>query len=451
MQILNMKVVWYPSFLSLLFAICGYYSETSYDYASRLPCRCNHSTSPSDTSVMSWNTVRRNEIAEIVTRNYPWASLSELPLPGSEYIIMKDARTAGCSRKGYFTMGYDTNPYKHGRIPGRFDFFVRFYNNHKSSSATSPYYFKPAVILLGLKGCRTNVNFVYKDTDVVMKKEDITYAFKEQKLSYQEEMYNSSANAGIILGKNTAKVRHLVELWNNGVGIADNIEQDQTILRSLVFEYPRRFERLYKNSVGTHLYSSEKNRKRNIAKFTMKQWAIFGIVYNALSFYAVYYTMIRVIASSNNCNPKIWYLVALQRRKHNDLTRKLKKHFKEIFFLVHMGLVLKILLGNPLFVAKSIGNPTLNDPYKYHLADHFLADDLTRIHCTVKTVFMSDTRNSFEIYNLLGISESFIITAADTLYLAAEFIPFSILALSMWGIFLSERYSTKSADSFHYH
>jgi len=357
---------------------------------------------------------------------------------------MKDERTLGCSRKGYFTVGYDTQDDSDSPLPGQYDFFVRFKNKN---SSTSPYYLKPNVIIFGLKGCKKNVNFIYKDPDVVMKK-DIEYAFRERRISYQEEMYNESANAGIILGKKSAKVKNILQLWSAGVNIATNVEQDQTVLRSLVSEYPASFERLAKNSVGTHVYSSAKNREWNIAKFEMKQWCIFRIVYNALSFYAIYAT---IIAIGNHRFISLIAKMLLKtsfgphRRKqiwsNSYLTNKLGRRFNEIFFFVHVGLLIKVLLGNPLFVAKSIGKHTLNDAYRYHLGDHFLADDLTRIHYGGKgAIFMSDTRNSYEIYNLLGIPEAFIITTADTLYMAMNLIPLSNFAVCMWVIFLSTKY-----------
>lgn len=350
----------------------------------------------------------RNDMREAVLRHFPWASETSFSMP-SNVVIAVDNRNKAIAEKGYFVLGYDTYG-SNKPVPEGYDFYIKYEPNQVGS----PFYLKPNAIKSALYGCQKGVRFIYKDNDVVMKRY-VSYAFHKYKITYQEEFYNNSANAGILLGRNTHRAKDIIYRWESGYGLAGNIEQDQTVLRSIILEAPKQFQAVPPNTLGRHVYSDVPERELVLWKERLK--------YSALISLSRYSLIVIMLISAGK-----YVLIRMNTRVKQEETPLvaqvlLKFGPASTVTLCAACSIIEIVVRNPVMIGFLLGNETTPDKWRYHMSHQIMADSLVRIYCNGSFLYISNIAYTFEMANFLRLSAQHCAWILDILYITVCILP----------------------------
>lgn len=365
--------------------------------------------------------ISRQSIRQSVLRHFPWATETEF-VPSSSFSVAVDRRNEAVMSKGYFVMGYD-NFGVHSNIPKGYDFYVKFSNNNVGSH----FFQKPTAMRIAISGCQKHVRFLYKDADVVLKNH-LKFWFHKYRLVYQEEFHNRSANAGLILGRSSLKVKKLLAMWDAGHGLGENVEQDQTVLRALIAEGDRDFLAVPPNMLGRHVHSAVINREDILMKEQLRKsplillmrLVIIGIMVRYIVSYKVHF-MGHSFSEMSTTNATV---IGKVETRSGSVGAVLLAGWLAVF---------DFSVRNPMIFASFISHKFPVNAAKYHSSHQIIADDLMRVWTADNLLIISTTTESFALRNLFFIDPGLLVSVLDILYFFILVVPlywgFPILSL----------------------
>lgn len=389
----------------IMLMICTYRISTSRNRKYKIVCR----TEP------VWPMTTKEERAttrRIVLSKFPYATIEEFGAP-SERVVVRDERNRAISKRGYFVIGFDNHGIN-SSIPSGYDYYVKYSNDHIGSH----FYLKARTLRRAIQGCQKQVRFIYKDSDTILKRNLLLFAFHPFRITYQREFHNHSLNAGFITGRATARTASILSAWDAGAGLAANLEQDQTILRALVARSDRDFFALPPNAAARHVYSIAPSRSFTLWKAEMLSAPFITIIRYLFLFPAI-------------CTCAITLRPGLLGRKARRLVTFANRLASSSRVVAISGALayMDIALRNPMLIARALATQSIVDLGHYHSAYQLQADDVARIWRSQTGVYIGSVTETFRLPFFLQWPPIVLVQLFDLLYLTTQLVPFSCFFL----------------------